>query len=76
MTPKPRPTGASTSPLESAGELELHTSVEALQVQVRALATAIDHLCRALEASTADPPLPPEASEALEEARWSLGEIW
>ena len=76
MTSKPRSDGAPTDPLAPATELELHTNVEALQVQVRALATAIDHLCRALEASASDPPLPPEAAGALEEARWSLGEIW
>ena len=76
MSPKPRASGAASDPLAPASELELHTNVEALQVQVRALATAIDHLCRALEASTSDPPQSSEAAGALEEARWSLGEIW
>jgi hypothetical protein len=76
MNPTPSGSGAASDPLAPASELELHTSVEALQVQVRALATAIDHLCRALEASASEPPLPPEAAGALEEARWSLGEIW
>jgi hypothetical protein len=75
MTPNPRASGTASDPRAPASELELHTNVEALQVQVRALATAIDHLCRALEASATDPPLSPEAAGAVEEARWALGEI-
>jgi hypothetical protein len=55
-------------------ELELHTSVEGLQVQVRALGAAIDHLCRALEASGVE--ASPEATAAIEDARLALGEIW
>jgi hypothetical protein len=59
-----------------AAETELHASVEGLQVQVRALATAIDHLCRAVEAAAPDAARSPEMSSAIEDARESLGKIW
>jgi hypothetical protein len=75
MTDKPsRPTTHAVPP---AAETELHASVEGLQVQVRALASAIDHLCRAVEAAAPDASPPsPEVSSAIENARQSLGEIW
>jgi hypothetical protein len=76
MTAKPRPTVAHAEPLVTEMELELHASVEGLQVQVRALATAVDHLCRALEATTADLATSSEVARAVEEARWSLRETW
>jgi tetrahydromethanopterin S-methyltransferase subunit B len=56
-------------------ETELHVLLESLQVQVRALATAIDHLCRAVEASTPDLDTSPGVAAALDEARWALREI-
>jgi hypothetical protein len=59
-----------------AAETELHASIEGLQVQVRALATAIEHLCRAVEAAAPDAPRSPELSDAVENARESLGKIW
>lgn len=61
---------------ESQVELELHTSVEGLQVQVRALATAIDHLCRSIEAMGKGPATSSEVTTGVEEARLALGEVW
>jgi hypothetical protein len=60
----------------SATETQLHASIEGLQVQVRALATAIDHLCRAVEAANPDVPPSPQVSNAIENARHALGRIW
>lgn len=73
MTPTPASSHAHRTPEEL--ELELHHCVEGLQVQVRAVGTAVDHLCRALDAlpETASSD---EVSAALEDARLALGEIW
>lgn len=76
MTAKSRPTVTHAEPLDIVMELELHASVEGLQVQVRALATAVDHLCRALEATTADLATSSEVAKAIGEARWALRETW
>lgn len=55
-------------------EITQHVDREALVVQLRALAAAVEHLAGAVEA------LAPEGSEAidqrLEEARWQLKQIW
>jgi hypothetical protein len=74
MTDHPSRPATHTGP--PATETELHASVEGLQVQIRALATAIDHLCRAVEAATPDASPSPEMSSAIENARQSLGKIW
>lgn len=60
-------TDKASHPGTPATETELHARVEGLQVQIRALATAIDHLCRAVEATN---------PEAVEDARQSLGKVW
>ena len=74
MTPDPTPPGAHASAPPTGPELGLHTSIESLQVQVRALGNAVDQLCRALE--EAAPPLSDEAAAALEDERLCLGEVW
>ena len=73
MTPTPPSAHAHRTPEEL--ELELHHCVEGLQVQVRALGMAVDHLCRALDALP-ETAASTEASTALEDARLALGEIW
>jgi hypothetical protein len=70
MTPDSTPSGPRAGDLE----VELHTDVEGLQVQVRALGAAVDHLCRALAASPAAEQ--EEVAAALEDARLALGEVW
>jgi hypothetical protein len=76
MTPDP------TSPLDRQDltdptvELAVHANIEGLQVQVRALASAIDHLCRAVESAAPEAAARSEVAGALEEARLALGEIW
>ncbi len=73
MTPHTTPSGARDA-RASELEHELHTCVEGLQVQVRALGTAVDHLCRAVAASPAAEQ--EEVATALEDARFALGEVW
>lgn len=75
MTPMSKPAGHVGEPTPTEVELELHTSIEGLQVQVRALGAAIDHLCHALEA-TPGAVASTEVAVALEDARLALGEIW
>jgi hypothetical protein len=65
-----------STPEPTATELELRASIEGLQVQVRALAGALDQLCRVVELELPGIATSPEAAKALEDARWSLGEIW
>jgi hypothetical protein len=76
MTPDPKPTGTYAGAPPTDAELELHTGIESLQVQVRALGAAVDHLCRALEVAVPELQRSPEAATALEDARLCLGEVW
>jgi hypothetical protein len=69
-------TGAHSESPATDVQRELHASIEGLQVQVRALGSAVDHLCRALDAATSELPVSSEAAAALEEARLTLGRIW
>lgn len=75
MTPRATPTPGPGERTAAELEFELHQCVEGLQVQVRALGAALDHLCHALEALPAT-----AANEAvatsIEDARLALGEIW
>lgn len=74
MTP-----GGAPSPSTVPGtdtDLELHANIQSLQAEVRALAAAIEALCRAVETGVDDLDDVPEAVEALEQARLSLGKIW
>jgi hypothetical protein len=76
MTFHPEATGTHPASPATDVERELHARIEGLQVQVRALGSAVDHLCRALDAATSEPPVSSEAAVALEEARLTLGRIW
>jgi hypothetical protein len=74
MTPEQKPSATHQELSDPTVELALHANIEGLQVQVRALATAIDHLCRAVETMAYD--VPSEVATSLEDARLALGEIW
>lgn len=76
MTPAPRQSGRPAEVPSTEVELQLHTDIESLQVQVRALGSAVDHLCRALEEAVPELHRSPEAATALEDARLRLGEVW
>ncbi len=76
MTHFSEPAGARAGAPPTEAEFELHTGIESLQVQVRALGAAVDHLCRALEVAVPELQRSPEAAAALEDARLSLGEVW
>jgi hypothetical protein len=75
MSPQPKAPLDRQDPTDPSSELTVHANIEGLQVQVRALATAIDHLCRAVEA-VAPEAEPSELDRSVEEARLALGEIW
>ncbi len=76
MIPDPKLTGRHAEAPPTEVELQLHTDITSLQVQVRALGSAIDHLCRALDAAVPDLQNSPEAATAFEDARLCLGEVW
>ena len=76
MTPDPKPTGRHAEAPPTEVEMQLHADIESLQVQVRALGSAIDHLCRALEVAVPGLQSSSEAATALEDARLCLGEVW
>ena len=63
-----KPSHAATHVRPPAIETGLHASVGGLQGQVRALATALEHLCRAVEAAAPDAPRSPQLSGAVEHA--------
>jgi hypothetical protein len=56
-------------------EFEHHVDREALVLQLRALATAVERLADAVQ-QLGPQPLPPAVEQALEEARWQLKQIW
>jgi hypothetical protein len=76
MTPVPKPTVTHTDAPPTEVELQLHTDIASLRVQVRALGNSVDHLCRALEVAVPGLQSSPEAATALEDARLCLGEVW
>jgi hypothetical protein len=76
MTPDLKPTGAHAEAPPTEVQLQLHTDIESLQVQVRALGSAVNHLCRALEVAVPELQGSSEAATALEDARLCLGEVW
>jgi hypothetical protein len=60
---------------EETLEFEHHVEREALILQLRALATAVQRLADAIQ-QLGPEPLPPAVEKDLEEARWQLRQIW
>jgi hypothetical protein len=65
----------SRSETQETLEFEHHVDREALILQLRALATAVQHLADAIQ-QLGPEPLPPAVEESLDEARWQLKQIW
>lgn len=57
-------------------ELQLHADREGLIVQVRALATAIDHLAAAIELHEVEETSTDVVRDHVEQARLALASIW
>jgi hypothetical protein len=76
MSPEPKAPLDRQEVHDPAVELAIHANLEGLQVQVRALANAIDHLCRAVESVAPEDTAATGLAASLEEARLALGEIW
>jgi hypothetical protein len=76
MSPEPKTPLDRQDLTDPSVELAVHANLEGLQVQVRALATAVDHLCRAVESVAPEGTASSELAGSLEEARLALGEIW
>jgi hypothetical protein len=71
------PSSGGHTPEESIQRLEHERNVdrEALVLQLRALGSAIEHLCRAVEAAGGGD-TDPAVTEHVQEARWALKDVW
>lgn len=70
------PSSGGHTPEESIRRLEHERNVdrEALVLQLRALGSAVEHLCRAVETIGGD--TDPAVAEHVQEARWALKDVW
>jgi hypothetical protein len=76
VTMDTRDLSSSRSGTHETLEFEHHVDREALILQLRALATAVERLSDAIQHQQGPEPLPPAVEQALEDARWQLKQIW